>query len=149
MQVSPAEDPSTNKKSSAINRSVLNTMLLVVILVVVSAGGGYAAGFQMGKKEGAKAAVKKVTDLLNPLNAVSDNPLFPQTILGKVADVSKSSITVTLANGEEKSVPLNEKTKVSQQDQAKSISDIKKDSQVTVFTTGKDKEKVANRVVIR
>lgn len=137
------------KKSPRINGGMLNTVLLVIIVIFISAGTGYFAGFKMGQKSGAKKVVQKVTDLLNPLNAVSNNPLFPHTFVGRVADINDNAITIKLANKEEKKVALTKTTKVSKQNKVLGIKDVKKDDQVTIFTIGKDSDTTANRVVLR
>ena len=137
------------KKSPRINGGMLNTVLLVVIVIFISAGTGYFAGYKMGQKSGAKKVVQKVTDLLNPLNAVSNNPLFPHTFVGKVTDINDNAITIKLANKEEKKVALTKTTKVSKQNKVLGIRDVKKDDQVTIFTIGKDSDTTANRVVLR
>ena len=148
MQVNAQEDQSS-RKNSKIRRDVFQSVLLIFIIVVISLGAGYAAGFQMGKREGAKAAVKKVTDLINPLNAISDNPLFPGTVLGKVDSVSSTSLKVKLANGKEKTVVINEKTVVTKGDKTLSLKDVTKDASVTVLTQGRDREQTATRIVLR
>jgi hypothetical protein len=148
MQVSSDQNQKT-KKGLAINRSILNTLLLVILVVGLSASISGFVGYQLGKREGARLAVKKVTDFLNPLNAVSDNPLFPTTTIGKVSAISKTSVTVKQPNGSEKTIPLDSKTRVTQQDKNKSIDDVKKNTEVTVFANGKGDDTVANRIVIR
>lgn len=134
---------------SSRNRSILNTVLLVFILIIVVGGGGYYAGFQMGKKQGAKALISQATDLLNPLKAISSNPAFPYTIIGKVTAVSEKEVSVKVPDGTVKKIALNDKTTVSTPKAVVKLSDIKKDSSVTVFTSGKGEDVVANRVIIR
>lgn len=149
MQIPAEESEQRTKKNAKINRSVLNTILLVIIVIGASFGGGYYVGFVSGEKAGASAAINKAKDFLNPLNAISDSPIFPNTLLGKVTEVSKTSLTVKLANGTEKKVVLADNTKYSTHDKAISQTDVTKNSQVTVFTTGKDNEQTATRVVVR
>lgn len=148
MQVNTQVDQS-NRKNNKIRRDVFQSVLLVFIIVVISLGAGYAAGFQMGKRQGAKAAVQKVTDLINPLNAISDNPLFPSTVLGKVSAVSETSLKVKLANGKDKTIVINEKTTVTKGDKTLTLKDVTKDANVTVLTQGKDREQTATRIVLR
>ena len=148
MQVDAPSEKKTSK-GPVFNRSVLNTVLLVLIVVGGSVGGGYYLGFRMGEKKGAEAAINKAKDFLNPLNAISDSPIFPNTLLGKVTAVSKTSLTVKLANGTEKKVVLTDNTKYSKQDKVLANSNVAKDNQVTVFTVGKDNEQTATRVIIR
>lgn len=148
MQVSSSENKKKFKFPD-INRAMLNTILLVLIIVVISGGIGYAIGFQYGKKAGAQSLIGKVTDFLNPLNAVSDNPLFPSTTVGKVDSANASKITVVQPNGDKKNIAINSKTKITQQDKTLSVDAIKKDNPVTVFTTGKGDDLTATRIILR
>lgn len=147
MQAS-TQDGQSNK-GFQIRRDLLQTILLVVIVIGLSAGAGYLAGFQMGKKEGARLAVKKVTDFINPLNAISDSPLTPGTVLGQVNSINDSSVTVKMANGKEKTVVITNKTTVTQGDKTLSVKDVKEGANVTVLTQGKDKDTTATRIVVR
>lgn len=138
-----------SKKSIRQLRPYLNTVLLLFIVVAISAGVGLGVGYQLGKREGARLAVRKVTDFLNPVNAVSDNPLFPSTTVGTTTAISESSITVKMPNGKEKKIPLNKQTRVTKQDKELSVKNVAKNSQVTVFAKGRDKDLIATRIVIR
>lgn len=137
---------SKNQKSK---RNIAQIVILALILVIISGGAGYFAGFQYGKKEGARLAVKKVTDIINPLNAVSNNPLFPSTIVGKVSAIDKKEIKVKTPNGEEKTIPLSDKTKVTKGSASLSLKEVTKDSSVTIVATGKDKDFAATRIIIK
>lgn len=148
MQTS-TQDNQNNAKFGSIRRDILQTMLLVIIVVVLSGGIGYFAGFQMGRRQGGKDVVKKVTDLINPLNAISDNPLFPSTVLGVASEVNDTSIKVKQPNGSEKTIIVTDKTSVTKGDKTLTYKDVKKGASVTVLTTGKDKEQTATRIVIR
>ncbi len=148
MQAS-TQDGQPNSKNVRIKRDILQTVLMVAIVITISAGGGYFAGFQMGKREGARLAVKKVTDFINPLNAISDNPLFPSTVLGKVSGVSDTSVKVKQTNGKEKTIIVTDKTVVTKGDKTLSIKDVEKNAPVTVLTQGKDSDQTATRIVIR
>ena len=147
MEVAPQQQKT--KKAFKLHRSVLNTIILVILLIGASAGVGYGIGYKTGQRDGAKQAVKKVTDYLNPLNAISDSPLFPGTMLGKVTNITKGSLELKMANGQTKKVILNENTKYTKTDKSISFNEIKKDADVTVFTTGKDSAQTATRVVLR
>ncbi len=148
MQTS-SQDNQSNAKFGSIRRDILQTMLLVVIVVALSGAIGYFAGFQMGRRQGAKDAVKKVTDLINPLNAISDNPLFPSTILGTASAVNDTSITIKQANGSTKTIVVTDKTEVTKGDKTLTYKDVKKGANVTVLTVGKDKDQTASRIVLR
>ena len=134
----------TNTKS---NLAVM--VLLTAVLIAISSAGGFYFGIQIGKKQGAQAAVTQVTDLLNPLKAVSNNPAFPYTSIGKVVSVNNSAMKLRLADGTEKEILLDEKTNVSKGSKALTLEDIKVDSNVTAFTAGKGKNQLAVRVILR
>lgn len=148
LQAASAEK-SSKQNSHSTFRSLLIIVLLGGIFSLLIGAGGYYIGYQIGKKEGARATVASVTDLLNPLKAISDNAAFPYTAIGKVSSVSKDKLTVKLPDGTEKSMALNDKTTVSNGTKILGVSDIKKDANVTAFTTGKGKDLIATRVVIR
>jgi hypothetical protein len=147
------ESTTTNKdkknKSFGINKGSVIIFMLVVMIVLLSAAGGFWAGNTYGQAKGKKAAVGQITDLLNPLNAISNNPAFPYTVIGKVSKVNNQKVTVKLPNGDEKSVAISDKTKVSQGSNVKTINDIKKDANITVFTIGKGSNEAASRIIIR
>ncbi len=143
------EEKNSKKGNNSIFRSLLVIVLLGGIFSLLIGAGGYYIGYQIGKKEGARATVASVTDLLNPLKAISDNAAFPYTAIGKVSSVSKDKLTVKLPDGTEKTMALNDKTTVSNGSKILGVSDIKKDANITAFTTGKGKDLIATRVVIR
>lgn len=147
MQASTQDNQSSKRVRK--QRDLLQTVLLVVIVIGMSLGVGYFAGFQMGKKEGARLAVEKVTDFINPLNAISNNPLFPSTVIGKVKSVESTSVTVALANGESKTVVVSDKTVVTKGDKTLGLKDVQKGGTVTILTQGKGSEQTAKRIVIR
>ena len=147
-------DSQTNMKSGKSRKAFIDKSAVIIILLVtiIVAGSGryfYQKGFDKGTEKGKKDAVKNVTDILNPLNAISNSSVFPYTVIGKVTKASATELTIKLPNGDSKKVAMNDKTRVSQGTKVLSISDIKADSAVTAFTTGKDKDQVATRVVLR
>lgn len=148
LQAASAEKTAKQGSHSTF-RSLLIIVLLGGIFSLMVGAGGYYVGYQIGKKEGARATVASVTDLLNPLKAISDNAAFPYTAIGKVSSVSKDKLTVKLPDGTEKTMALNDKTTVSNGSKILGVSDIKKDENITAFTTGKGKDLVATRIVIR
>lgn len=143
MEISSMSKKTTSQASIAI------IVLLVAILVVISGWGGYFLGRKVGRTEGAKTTVSEVTDLLNPVKAISSNPAFPYTTLGTVVSVNDSSMKLKLADGTEKEIMLSDKTNVTKGSTALKVSDIKKDNKVTAFTSGKGKDQLAVRVIIR
>jgi hypothetical protein len=137
------------KKSGGKKKTVLLS-LAVIVLVLAGTGIGYVAGIQTGKKLAAQEITKKVTDLLNPLNALSSNPLFPNSVVGKVTSASAKEITVKQINGESKKVVLGTSTQITKQAKEVSASEIKKDTNVTVILKKDNNEtNTATRVIIR
>ena len=147
--LSANSDNTKQAKRKIFDKSLFIIVLLITILLAGAAGAGFYFGREYGRNEGTKEAVSKVTDLLNPVNALSNNASFPYTTVGKVVKVEAKSITVKQPNGEEKTVLVSEKTKVSQGSEVKSLSDVKKDANITIFSSGKGADQVANRVIIR
>jgi Na+-transporting NADH:ubiquinone oxidoreductase subunit NqrC len=147
-------DGQTNTKGFKNRKAIIDKSAVVILLLVtiIVAGSGkyfYQRGFDKGTEQGKKDAVSNVTDILNPLNAISNSSVFPYTVIGKVTNASSTELTIKQPNGDIKKVALNDKTKVSQGTKVLSITDIKEDSSITAFTTGKDKDQVATRVVLR
>ncbi len=147
-------DDQTNTKNGK-NRKVFidkSAVIIILLVTIIVAGSGryfYQKGFDKGTEKGKKDAVSNVTDILNPLNAISNSSVFPYTVIGKVTKASTTELTIKQPNGDVKKVAMNDKTRVSQGAKVLSISDIKEDSSITAFTTGKDKDQVATRIVLR
>jgi hypothetical protein len=136
----------SHKKSGSKTKTVLLS-LAVVLLVLIGAGLGYLAGLQKGKELAKQEITKKVTDLLNPLNALSSNPLFPNSVVGKVSTANNTEITVKQINGESKKVTIDKDTQVTKQSKEVTASDIKASNDVTVILK-KDSD-TATRIIIR
>lgn len=151
MQANSGNEQPNNadKKQNNQTRSLVTIVLLVVFLTLLVGGGCFYGGYRFGKVMGTKDAVTSVTDLLNPIKAVSNNAAFPYTAIGKVDGVSKDKLTVKLADGTTKSMVINDKTAVTKSSKVVSVSEIQKNNDVTVFTTGSGKDLVAVRVIIR
>lgn len=137
------------KKKRIFDKGTMIIVLLVFVLVGSAAGVGFWVGNLYGQRAGTRNAVSKVTDLINPINAISNNAAFPYTVIGKVSSIGSNEITVKLPNGDEKKVAVSSKTKVSQGSEVKTLNDVKKDANITVFTTGSGSDQIANRVIIR
>jgi hypothetical protein len=119
--------------------------------LILSTGIAFYSGIQVGKREASKAINTKIGEFLNPLNALATNPLFPNSVVGKVSNINAKSITVRLINGKSETITIDDSTLITQQTKTLSASDIKKDANVTVFTakaTKKDNP-VAARIIIR
>jgi hypothetical protein len=144
------EPTSANAISQKKPRNRTKTILLslgVVLLVLIGAGLGYLAGLQKGKELAKQEITKKVTDLLNPLNVLSSNPLFPNSVVGKVTTANATEITVKQINGESKKVTIDKDTQVTKQSKEVTASDIKAENEVTVILK-KDSDTAA-RIIIR
>ena len=148
MQTS-SQDYQPSTKNLRQKRDILQMILSVIIVIALSAGAGFYGGYLVGKREGARLAVKKVTDFINPFNAISDNPLFPSTVLGKITQINATSIQVQLANKSQKTIIVTDRTQVTKASKTLTIKDVKKGDQVTVLTTGKDSNQTATRIVLR
>lgn len=150
MQVSSKdnETSSTNKIAGFDKKNII-IILLVFVLVSASGGIGYYFGYKVGKKEGAGELVKNVTDLLNPINAISKNSAFPYTVIGSATKISNDSITVKKSDGESVDVKVDESTAVTRDSKVIKISDIQKDAGVTIFTNGKNGSQVATRIIVK
>ncbi|MDQ5885840.1 MAG: hypothetical protein QG628_237 [Patescibacteria group bacterium] len=144
------EPTSANAISQKKPRNRTKTILLslgVVLLVLIGAGLGYLAGLQKGKELAKQEITKKVTDLLNPLNVLSSNPLFPNSVVGKVTTANATEITIKQINGESKKVTVDKDTQVTKQSKEVTASDIKAENEVTVILK-KDSD-TATRIIIR
>lgn len=126
------------------------TIIAVGILILAAVGGSsFYAGLKLGEKRGAEIVAKKITDTLNPLNLLSNNPVLPGTVVGNISQVDSQSLTLKLANGDEKKLRLTDKTQVTQQSNTLKISDLKTGQQVTVFVKQDTKKDQALRVLVR
>lgn len=148
MEASSKDTPNATRRPK-LRQNLQQVVILVVCIGLLTGGLGYFVGFQLGKKEGARLAVKKVTDFINPLNALANNPLVPGSVAGTVMSIDASSIQVKDTKNKEVTIPINGRTKVTKGETAVTMKEVLKDSQVTVLTTGKDKKLVATRIVIR
>lgn len=150
MQVSSKDTESTpNNKISGFDKKNIIIILLVFVLISASGGIGYYFGFQVGKKQGAGELVKNVTDLLNPINAISNNSSFPFTILGSATDISSDSITVKKASGDKVKIKVDKKTAVTRNSKVIKIEEVKENEGVTVFTDGKGADQIATRIIVK
>jgi len=124
--------------------------LLIILSIIILAGlflayghmsykKGYNTGKEVGKKE-----VASTTNLLNNLS----NPF--QSLSGKIVDVNNSSLTILTSKGENKTITVNQSTKVSKKSNTQlKISDLEKNQNVSVYTSTKGNDLVASRVIIR
>jgi methyltransferase-like protein len=143
--------PAVNGKNILKNKKQLSLILGVVLVLVLSTGIAFYSGIQVGKKEATKAINRKIGDFLNPLTALATNPLFPDSIVGKVTNVNGKSITVKRIDGKTETISITDKTLITQNTKTLSTSDIKKDANVTVFTAksaNKDSLSAA-RIIVR
>ncbi len=150
-----------NEKKSLwqkIQSKAVKTPILIVLVLVAIGGSfllGYSRGHEAGQKASADALKKSINDLVNPMNILSKNPLFPTTVIGKFDSLSGSKLSVKLANGTTSSVIINKDTKVTQNSKTIKLADVKKDSNLTVFTQKQDKNSsdkdspIASRIIVR
>ena len=140
-----------NVKNILKNKKQFSLILGIVIAFVLGTGIAFYSGIQVGKREASKAINTKIGEFLNPLNALATNPLFPNSVVGKVSNINAKSITVRLINGKSETITIDDSTLITQQTKTLSAADIKKDANVTVFTakaTKKDSP-VAARIIVR
>lgn len=145
MNVNPLEQlPKKQSKKFFVTVSAI----LVIALIVIAGASGYFVGYEKGKAKGGELALKKIGDLVNPLNLLANNPVFPSTSIGKVTKVNDKQITVRLANGEERKAELTDKTLVTKKTDAAKLGDVKQNDQVTLMTRQENQKTVATRIII-
>lgn len=138
------------QKKSGNKKKTFLVAFVVVLVVLAGTGIGFYAGIQTGKKMAAQEITKKVTNLLNPLNALSSNPLFPNSVVGKVTSANTNEVTIKQINGETKKVVLGASTQITKQAREVPATEIKKDTNVTVILKKDNNEtNTATRVIIR
>ena len=140
-----------NGKNIGKNKKQLTLISVIVLSLVLSTGIAFYSGIQIGKREASKAINTKIGEFLNPLNALASNPLFPNSVVGKVSNINAKSVTVRLINGKSETITIDDSTLITRQTKTLSASDIKKDANVTVFTAKANKKDspVAARIIIR
>jgi len=133
------------------NKKQISLILGVVIAFVLGTGIAFYSGIQIGKREASQAINTKIGEFLNPLNALATNPIFPNSVVGKVTNVNGKSITVKLIDGKSETITIDSATLITRQTKTLTAGDIKKDANVTVFTSkAKNKEiPVASRIIVR
>jgi hypothetical protein len=141
IQLEPRQKKSKNKKP-------VLSLLIILALVGISAG-SYYIGLRQGEKKGAEALTAKIADTLNPLNVLSNNPVFPNSAIGPITKVESDSITVRQANGNEKKLLITDRTQITQKTNTLSAKDLKKDQQVTVIFTKESNKEKATRIIVR
>ena len=143
--------PVESGKSIRKNNKQLSLILGAVLVLVLASGIAFYSGIQIGKKEATKPINRKIGDFINPLTALATNPLFPDSVVGKVTSVNGKSITVKRIDGKTATITVNDKTLITQNTKTLSISDIKKDANVTVFTSKSSKQDslVSSRIIVR
>ena len=133
------------------NKKQMTIIASVVVALVLSTGIAFYSGIQIGKREASKAINTKIGEFLNPLSALATNPLFPNSVVGKVSGINAKSITVKTIDGKSQTITIDDKTLITRQTKTLTASDIKKDANVTVFTAkenGKENP-VAARIIVR
>lgn len=145
MNINPLEQlpKKHNKKFFVITSGVL-----VLVLIIGAAAGGYFIGYEKGKAKGGEMALKKIGDLVNPLNLLAQNPVFPGTQLGKVTKISDKQVTLKLANGDDVKATIDSKTIVTKGAEEAKVSDVKTNDQATVLTRKNGDTLTATRIIL-
>jgi hypothetical protein len=145
--VNPVPQKVTNKRSS------LPIVIIGVALLGAAIGGGigFWRGAIYGKRQATNQTLKTVANIANPLNLLANNPIFPNTVVGKITDKSSAGMSVKQVNGDVKKLNFDGSTQVTHDNKVLTVNDLKKDNDVTVFTkTGRNgKGLIASRVLIR
>lgn len=139
--------PAYHRKTKNIHYA--KTLVAAILLVGLSGSVGYYIGFKKGKTEGGEAAIRKITEAINPLNLIANNPVLPGTVIGQVTAVGNNVLTVKQVNGQEKQISLSENIQVTQQSNTLDISAVKQGSQVTVFVKKEGSKELATRIIVR
>ena len=131
----------------------------VIVVAVLSVAGSYILGYSKGHTAGQQASSKALRDgisnLINPINALSNNPIAPYTIIGKADSISGSKLTVKMVNGTSKTVVVTDKTKITKSGKTIKLSDIANNTNLTVFTQKQDANSSdkdspnASRIIVR
>ena len=116
--------------------------IAVVALVIASI---FAAGYYYGQSVAEKKQ-KKPDNLLSQLgNSLS----FAAPATGSVDKVDRMSITIIGSDNQPKTFSLTDSTRVTHQNTTLTLSDVKKGQNVTVFTTGNEKNLTVTRIIVR
>jgi len=136
-----------SKKKTA-NKTIFYTVGTIVLVGAI-AGGSFYAGTQYGKKRAQDTISQKVTQALNPLSLLSNNPLLPNSFIGSISKIDNGTITIKLATGEQKKVEVNSTAQITQQSKTLTVNDLKTDQKVTVFVKKDGDKQVATRILVR
>ncbi len=145
------------RRNSLLSKKVLAPSVIVLVILALAGSFvlGYASGHKAGREASSNAFKKGLSDLLNPINALSNSPIAPNTLVGKVDSVAGSKLTVKLVNGTSKTVIVNDKTKITKGGKSIKLTDVASNSNLTVFTqkqtiNSSDKDSpLATRVIVR
>lgn len=152
MKIVPKAEAESTPKPPKKTPLALIILLVIILTAAVSGSLGFWRGAMYGKQQATKETVRTLANIANPLNLLSNNPLFPNTIVGKVSDRTNSGMSVRLINGDVKKVVFDSKTQVTKGSSTLTLNDIKKDANLTVFTRTKDNKSstlLATRILIR
>lgn len=125
-----------------LQKDVWTSTLLAIILVV-----GFISVYSFGYKEGYKYGdINNSSDPFSNFFNNSTSGIAP--ISGLIVDISNDKITIDSAKGERQELKITEKTKVTKKGETYSLSDVKKNQRVTVYTGGSNNSTEAIRIVI-
>ncbi len=131
--------PATHHKKRL---GVIAVIITVAALVIASI---FAAGYYYGQS----VAEKKQKKPENLLSQLGDSLSLAAPATGSVDKVDRMSITIIGSDNQPKTFSLTESTRVTHQNTTLTLSDVKKGQNVTVFTTGNEKNLTVTRIIVR
>ena len=131
--------PATHHKKRL---GVIAVIIPVAALVIASI---FAAGYYYGQS----VAEKKQKKPENLLSQLGDSLSLAAPATGSVDKVDRMSITIIGSDNQPKTFSLTESTRVTHQNTTLTLSDVKKGQNVTVFTTGNEKNLTVTRIIVR
>lgn len=138
------------EEESAVAPSLRNKMMLKYTLIggvgVLLVLGIFAAGYLLGNnKEDEKKENTTFQDLFNPGGVFTP----PTTTTGKVNTVSDSTLVITPAGGEAKTISVGKEVPITRKGAEITLSDIKADETVIAFTQDVDGKSEASRLIVK
>ena len=137
---------SDDKSSSAPHHKKRIGLIAVVVLVIVLV---IASIFTAGYFYGQSVAEKKQKKPDNLFSQIGNTLSLAAPATGTVDKVDRMSITIIGSDNQAKSLSLTDSTRVTHQNTTLTLSDVKKGQNVTVFTTGNEKNLTVTRIIVR
>ena len=126
----------------------LSTTIIALAIIIGFSGSSYYVGYKMGQKQGAELIFERLGDALNPLNALSNNGIVPNSVNGRFASADEQNITIKQANGE-KTYQLSSNLRVTQAGEQIQLANIEPDQNITLFINKSDNDEKVNRIIAR